>query len=52
MKLALVQKKLRKKIIKILKEQGFKINPHIQPSGKSKITLKRVQHYPSRYRKI
>jgi len=34
---------LRKKIIESLREQGFKINPHVKPSGNSKRTFKRVQ---------
>jgi len=35
---------LRKKIITVLKEQGFKINPHIRPAGGAKRTLRRVQN--------
>ena len=34
---------LRKKIIKILKEQGFKINPHVRPAGHSKTAYRKVQ---------
>ncbi|MFQ6002569.1 MAG: Druantia anti-phage system protein DruA [Candidatus Zixiibacteriota bacterium] len=34
---------LRRKIIKVLKEQGFKINPHVKPAGCSKRTYRRVQ---------
>jgi hypothetical protein len=34
---------LRKKIVKALEEQGFKINPHLKPAGSSKRTYKRVQ---------
>ncbi len=34
---------LRRKIIKVLKEQGFKINPHVKPAGHSKTTYRRVQ---------
>ncbi len=34
---------LRREIIKILKAQGFKINPHIRPSGDGKRTFKRLQ---------
>lgn len=37
------QKTLRKKIISVLEEQGFKINPHVRPSGNSKRTYKRLQ---------
>ncbi len=35
--------KLREKIIIALKEQGFKINPHVRPAGDSKRTYRRVQ---------
>ena len=34
---------LRRKIIQVLIEQGFKINPHVRPSGYSKRTYRRVQ---------
>lgn len=34
---------LRRKIIKALKQQGFKINPHVSVAGDSKLTFKRVQ---------
>jgi len=34
---------LRKKIIKVLKEQGFKVNPHVRPKGCSKKTYRRIQ---------
>ena len=34
---------LRKKIISVLEEQGFKINPHVKPSGSSKGTLRQIQ---------
>lgn len=37
------EESLREEIIKSLKEQGFKINPHVRPSGNSKRTYKRVQ---------
>lgn len=37
------QKILRKKIISVLEEQGFKINPHVEPSGSSKGTLRQIQ---------
>jgi hypothetical protein len=37
------RQKLRNKIIKVLKEQGFKINPHLRPSGYSKRTYRRTQ---------
>lgn len=37
--------KLKKKIIKVLNQQGFKINPHVRPAGNSKITLRRVQKH-------
>ncbi|MDH4222154.1 MAG: DUF4338 domain-containing protein [candidate division Zixibacteria bacterium] len=37
------EKSLRNKIMKVLKEQGFKINPHLRPAGYSKTTYKRIQ---------
>ena len=37
------QKILRKKIISVLEEQGFKVNPHVRPSGSSKGTLRQIQ---------
>ncbi len=37
------QKKLQEQIIQVLKEQGFKINPHVRPRGSSKTTLRRIQ---------
>ena len=43
MKLSLSQKKLREQIIHALKEQGFKINPHVRPAGNSKRTFRRLQ---------
>lgn len=38
------EKVLKKKIISVLKKQGFKINPHVRPSGYSKVTLRRIQN--------
>jgi hypothetical protein len=35
---------LRKKILTALEEQGFKVNPHIRPSGFSKTTFRRIQN--------
>ncbi len=43
MKLNNSEKKLRRKIIQVLKEQGFKINPHVRPSGCSKATYRQIQ---------
>jgi len=43
MKLSPSQIKLRKQIIQVLKEQGFKINPHVRPAGYSKTTYRRIQ---------
>jgi len=43
MKLNSSQRKLRERIIRVLKEQGFKINPHVRPKGCSKTTYRRVQ---------
>ena len=37
------RQKLKNKIIKVLIEQGFKINPHLRPSGYSKRTYRRIQ---------
>ncbi len=34
---------LRRKIIKALQEQGFKINPHLRPPGYRKVTYRRIQ---------
>jgi len=34
---------LKEKIIKTLKKQGFKINPHVRPAGYSKRTYHRIQ---------
>lgn len=46
MKLNPTQRRLRDRIIQALKEQGFKINPHVRPSGSSKVTFKRIQKKP------
>jgi len=35
--------KLREKIIDVLRDQGFKINPHVRPAGCSKRTYRRIQ---------
>jgi len=43
MKLNKSEQKLREKIIQVLKEQGFKINPHVRPAGCSKRTYRRIQ---------
>lgn len=43
MKLNQSQRKLRERIIQALKEQGFKINPHVRPKGCSKTTYRRIQ---------
>lgn len=43
MKLTTAQRKLRDRITQTLKEQGFKINPHVRPAGSSKTTFKRIQ---------
>jgi hypothetical protein len=37
------EQELREKIIEVLKEQGFKINPHIKPRGNSKTTYRKIQ---------
>ena len=34
---------LRKKVIEVLKEQGFEVNPHIKPSEDSKEVYKQLQ---------
>ncbi|WP_353686205.1 Druantia anti-phage system protein DruA [Thermodesulfovibrio sp. 3462-1] len=34
---------IKKKIIKVLKEQGFKINPHVRPAEYNKTTFRRIQ---------
>ena len=43
MKLNQSQRKLRERIIQVLKEQGFKINPHVRPKRCSKTTYRRIQ---------
>lgn len=43
MKLSKSREELRVRIIKILKEQGFKVNPHIRPRGENKATYRKVQ---------
>ncbi len=43
MKLNQSQRKLRERIIQVLKEQGFKINPHVRPAGYSKTTYRQIQ---------
>jgi len=43
MKLKQSQRELRERIIQVLKEQGFKINPHVRPGGYSKATYRRIQ---------
>ena len=43
MKLNQSQRKLRERIIQALKEQGFKINPHVRPKRYSKVTYRRIQ---------
>jgi len=42
---------LRKKIIKVLKEQGFKVNPHVRPKGYSKTTYRKIQQ-KARYEQL
>ena len=37
------EERLKEKIIQALKDQGFKINPHIRPTGHSKRTYRRIQ---------
>lgn len=37
------QRILRNKIIHVLENQGFKINPHVRPSGYSKTKLRQIQ---------
>lgn len=39
------EKELREKIIQVLKDQGFKINPHVKPAGCSKRTYRRIQNH-------
>lgn len=43
MKLSQLQKELREQIVQTLKEQGFKINPHVRPKGCSKTAYRRIQ---------
>lgn len=43
MKLNEFQRKLRERIVQVLKEQGFKINPHVRPKASSKTTYRQVQ---------
>jgi len=43
MRLNQSQIKLRERIIQVLKEQGFKINPHVRPKGCSKNTYRSTQ---------
>jgi len=44
MRSSLSQRKLQAQITQVLKEQGFKINPHVRPRGQSKATLKQIQN--------
>ncbi len=37
------KQELKNKITEVLKEQGFKINPHVRPKGCSKTTYRRIQ---------
>ena len=43
MKLHQSQIKLREQIVRVLKDQGFKINPHVKPQGCSKTIYRLVQ---------
>jgi len=43
MRLTKSDQKLREKIIDVLRDQGFKINPHVRPAGCSKRTYRRIQ---------
>ena len=45
MRLTKSDQKLRKKIIDVLREQGFKINPHVRPAGYSKRTYRQIQNH-------
>jgi len=45
------QRKLREQIIQVLKEQGFKINPHVRPKGYSKTTYRKIQQ-KARYEQL
>ncbi|MHA2621516.1 MAG: Druantia anti-phage system protein DruA [bacterium JZ-2024 1] len=51
MKLNQSQRKLRKRIIQVLKEQGFKINPHLRPKGCSKTTYRKI-HQKARFEQL
>jgi hypothetical protein len=42
------ERKLRQEIIQVLKDQGFKINPHVRPKGYSKTTYRRIQQKSKR----
>lgn len=42
---------LQRKIIKVLKKQGFKINPHVRPKGCSKTMYCRI-HQKARFEQI
>lgn len=42
---------LRRKIIEVLEEQGFKVNPHVRPKRNSKATYRRI-HNKSRIEQI
>jgi len=44
MRSSLSKGKLRAQITQVLKEQGFRINPHVRPPGQSKATLRRIQN--------
>lgn len=43
MALNLSPKKLRKRIVQVLEEQGFRINPHVKPKEDSKTTYRLIQ---------
>ncbi|MCD6298909.1 MAG: DUF4338 domain-containing protein [Deltaproteobacteria bacterium] len=43
MKLNLSQKRLQVRIIQVLEDQGFKINPHVRPARDSKTTYRLIQ---------
>ncbi len=45
------EKELKKRIIKALKEQGFKVNPHVSPNGYTKTTYRRIQQ-KARYEQL
>lgn len=42
-KLSSSQKKLQKKIIQVLEEQGFKLNPHVVPTAYDKTSYRQIQ---------